>query len=870
MGEVWRARDTRLGRDVALKVLPEAFTADAARVARFEREAKLLATLSHPGIAAAFGFERFDGVALLVLELIPGPTLRDRLQRGPLAVPEALTVARQIAEALEAAHEKGIVHRDLKPSNVKLSADGRVKLLDFGLAKSLEVHEHDAEVSNLSTETSPTEAGAVLGTAPYMSPEQVRGHAVDARADVWAFGCVLFEMLTGRRAFAGETGSDVIAAILEREPRWDLLPSGLPPVVLALLRRCLAKDPARRLHHIADARIEIEEAVAEPGPAPASRVRRREAAAGIAMSAALLIAAGAWVGMRPGRARTAPRMRANIAVPPFAQLHGEVDSASTLALAPDGSHLVFPVSGRGIPSFFTRPLDRDTALPIVGSRGYGAFFSPDGAWLGYQFDRVLMKIPPQGGTAVPICDSIGIRGASWGDDGNIVFGNFKQGLSVVSADGGTPRPVTSLGPGEHSHRWPHMLPGSQSALFTVQTPSGRQDEGRIEVVSLRSGQRQTLVKGAGFGRYLPTGHLLYATFGTLYAVPFNLERLKITGPAVALIDNVRMSSSGTGMVYLDVSATGLLVYATPYHHPARRLLVWVDRQGNVTPVTDERRTFASNDGCMGAVPRLSPDETQITVTIAEHNGVDVDVWVFDIRRGGWTRVTTAHNGQAAVWAPNGRLALSAGLLDVYVKDAPHREPRRLTESSGWENVSGWTPDGKVLAFSLQDPETQFDIWTLAVDEVPPRPKLFVATPYNEGGAVFSRDGRWVAYASYESGRSEVYVRSYPDGQQQTMVSGDGGENPMWSRDGRELFYRNGNAVLAVPVTTGAQIRVGRPQQLFAGKFGRSSPFNPAPYDVSSDGRFLMVLEDQEADPPRLVVVPDWFEELRAAVPAGGR
>ena len=859
MGEVWRARDTRLGREVAIKFLPEAFATDVSRLSRFEREAKLLASLNHPGIATVHGFEQVDGVSMLVQELVGGPTLAERLRRGALSIPEALEIGCRIAEAIEAAHEKGIVHRDLKPSNVKLAADGRVKVLDFGLAKALGTERAVADVSKLTTDTSPTGAGAILGTAPYMSPEQARGEAVDERTDIWAFGCVLYEMLAGKRAFPGATGTDAIAAILEREPDWAALPEATPAPVRSLLRRCLAKKADRRLRDVADARLEIEEALGGSGEIAAPvRSRWRTRSLGSLVILGMLAAAGtSWLWTRSSRPGHHVPTRFNIDVEPSSQLPPYFDTAM-VAISPDGRQLVYQAAKRGL---FIRSLDRPGARQLGGTeRAQHPFFSPDGLSLGFSVGGKLVKVPLSGGSARVIAEVGLLRGASWGEDGTIVYTpNPWAGLFRVSAEGGLPQKLTEPDPTtETSHRWPQLLPGGRAVVFTIHALSGRIDESRIAAISLDTGGRKVLVQGGTQGRYVPTGHLVYASGGSMFAAPFDIRRLEVTGPAVPVVEDVRMSDN-TGVAHFDFSRNGIAVYVAPHERPREAALLWVDRKGAATAVTSTRRAF------YGA-PRLSPDGRRLAVAVLEPT--ELNLWLLDIARQTWTKLTFEKDNAEPIWSPDGtRIAFSSnrdGYRNLYRMRWDGGGVERFTTSRHWQWPTDWLPGADVVQFDTQTPETGRDIW-----EVPlhgdRRPRPLIVTPMHEYGARISPDGRWLAYWSTESGRPEVYVRAYGGSDRRWTISTEGGSRPAWSRTGREIFYRKGTKILAVPVTTTPDFRAGSPIVLFdRGKdlFG---------YDVTPDGQRFVIAEDAETEPERLqiVVIPDWFEELKAKVPVPG-
>jgi serine/threonine-protein kinase len=860
MGEVWRARDTRLDREVAIKVLPEAFATDASRLSRFEREAKLLAALNHPGIATVHGFEHVDGVSMLIQELVEGPTLAERLRRGALPVREALELAGRIAEALEAAHEKGIVHRDLKPSNVKLTADRRVKVLDFGLAKALAGEASTGDVSKLPTDTSPTGAGVILGTAPYMSPEQARGESVDERTDIWAFGCVLYEMLAAKRAFPGASGTDVVVGILEREPDWKALPSDVPPLARSVLRRCLRKDRSQRLHAMADARLEIEEALTGTGSQAAAEPawsRWSAPRAWLVILGVLAAAGTSWLWTRsPPPGHHAPT-RFNIDVAASTQLPLETVTAP-IAISPDGRQLAYQAEGQGL---YVRALDQARARRIPGTEGASQpFFSPDGQWLGCVADGKLLRVPLGGGSPRVIAEAPQVRGASWADDGTIVYTpHTLSGLFRVSSEGGAPSKLTEPDPSqETSHRWPQVLPGGHAVLFTIHPPSGRIDESRIAALSLKTGDRKILVQGGIYGRYVPTGHLVFASGGSMFAAPFDVGKLELMGPAAAVLDDVRMAW-GSGAAHFDFSRGGTAMYVMPHQRPGEAALQWVDRKGAAAPVTSTRRAFRD--------PQLSPDGRRLAVHVQEPKGNDL--WLLDIARQAWTRLTFAKDNTVPVWSPDGaRIAFTSnrnGHYNLYLIAADGGGVERLTTSVSWQFPSSWSPDGRVLLFDGSNPDTDWDIWEVPVDG-DRRPRPLVATPLKEAEASLSPDSRWLAYTSDESGRSEVYVRAHGGSDRRWTISTEGGSEPLWSHMGREIVYRNGTKILAVPVATTPTFKAGVPAVLFdRGK-------RVLGYDVTPDGQRFVIAEDAETEPERLqiVFIPDWFEELKAKVPVPPR
>ena len=873
MGEVYRARNTKLGREVAIKVLPEAFAQNEERLARFEREARLLASLNHPNIATLYGFEQSDGVRFLVMELADGETLAERLRRGPIPVEDALPIFKQIAEGLEAAHEKGIIHRDLKPANIKVSSEGKVKVLDFGLAKAMSGDPVKSEVSESPTITrDATATGVILGTAAYMSPEQARGKPIDKRTDIWAFGCCLYEAITGRVAFLGETVSDTLAKVLERQADWGALPEATPGLVRSLLRRCLRKDLSGRLRDMADVRIEIEEALAEPHQvelavmAPvAPLASRRMMLRGLAILIAGILAGGLVVWTFIGPETTGPHIpkRLNISVPPSLQWPGVGSALAVLALSPDGTRVVFSAYSNGERQLYMRPIDQLEITAIPGTEGgYSPFFSPDSKWLGFASEGKLKKVAVDGGEPLPICDADAVRGASWGADGSILFAAGDKGLLRVSAQGGTPQVVTrpETEAKERLYRWPQILPGGQAALFSTMTTSQRDEERTVSVLSLKTAEWRVLVKGATYPRYVPTGHLLYARVGSIVAAPFDLKRLELIGPPEPVLDDVRMTaSSGSGYAYYDISAEGSLIYVPGYPRPTDRTLVWVDRSGNVEPLTETRRPYMQ--------PRLSPDGDRLVVGI-EGMSTD-DIWLLDIERGMWTRLTFEGNNGLPTWSPDGEWVVfdsnRHGAWNLFRTPADGSgATEQLTESEYGGTPGSFSPDGTVIFFVEQKGASGWDIWMQPLEgDTTLQP--FLVTPFAEVTPTFSPNGRWVAYRSLESGRNEIYVRPYLGPGRKWQISTDDGVEPVWSKDGRELFYRNGDNIMVVPVQTEPDFAAGRPQLLFVAPFMDKSWRS---YDVTPDGqRFVMVQKHEDtAKRQELVVVPDWFEELKRLVP----
>jgi serine/threonine protein kinase/Tol biopolymer transport system component len=864
MGEVYVADDLNLNCKVALKFLPDAFAGDPERMARFEREAKLLASLNHPNIAAIYGLEQADGKRFLVLELVEGETLAQRISQGALPVDEALSICRQIAEGLEAAHEKGVIHRDLKPANVMIAEGDKVKILDFGLAKALfdESQIVDSSQSPTITEAM-TRPGVILGTAAYMSPEQAKGKLVDKRADIWAFGCILYECLTGKRAFEGETVTEMLASILKGEPDWQGLPEATPSGIQALLRRCLQKDLLRRLHDAADARIEIEESLVFPQktlPTVPEKKYRRRTVLWCMLSFGILafIGIAIWILKSSPPSVGQPPAHVEVSLPPGDRL--ATGNYPPIALSPDGRHLAYVATRGGMRQLFVRSMDSYEARALLGTEGADCpFFSPDSTWIGFFAGGKLKKIPIAGGTALTICDSGGIGGAAWGSDGMIVFSNSNSaGLSRVSAIGGNPHILTTVdrGKGESSHRWPQFLPGGKEILITVATGSGW-DEQHIAALRLGTEEKRIILRGGHTGRFIPTGHLVYYRAGALLAVLFDPVRMEVVGnPPETVAEGVAQSESIVGAQY-SFSETGSLAYVSAGLRQFDRRLVWVDREGKVEPLAAPIRAYFYQR-LMG--PSLSPDGRQIAVQIESRYR---EIWIYDIARGTLTRLTTeSGSNYFPIWTPDGKrityLGFRAGYRNLYWRDADGTgDEEQLTTGENQQLSTSWSPDGKWLIYSELSPATGYDIWMLSVDGER-KQKPFLRTQFTESNAQFSPDGRFLAYQSDDSGRTEIYVRPFPGPGGKYQISIEGGENARWARNGRELFFRNGNAMMAVDIKMQPAFTAGKPRLLFEGQLGDG--------DVAPDGkRFLMVQPVDPEPPTRIHLVLNWFEELKQRV-----
>jgi Tol biopolymer transport system component len=858
MGEVYRARDTRLDRQVAVKILPARFSDDPDRLARFEREARALASLNHPHIAQIYGVEEADGIRAFAMELVEGETLADRLGRGPIAVKEALEIARQIAGALDAAHERGIIHRDLKPANIKVRPDGTVKVLDFGLAKAFgSMSDSDPAQSPTVTEFS-SHVGVILGTAAYMSPEQARGLAVDKRTDIWAFGAVLYELLTGGRAFPGPTVSDTIAAIISREPDWAALPGSAPPSVRRLLLRCLAKDPQRRVRDIGDVSLEIDETLASgvASGAPIDRTPRPPAARWALAAAGVIAAIGivvlVWALQGGRRNIVRPVTRATVTLSGDQKLD-TTNMAEPLALSPDGRRLVYVANSTGQTQLYLRNLDAFAARPIGGTDGARyPFFSPDGEWVAFFSQGKLKRVSLQGGAPVTICEvPIVGRGGAWARDGTIVFDPGESGLMRVSATGGPPESLKSRDAvmDRTNLSWPHFLPDSRVVLATA----GIGSNSRIVALSLDSGEWRDI--GQGFQpHYVPPGYLIFHAAGVregeIHVVPFDATTLTAGLGSVSVLGGVFRSENGGG-AYFAVSRTGSLIFAPGGH---ARTLVRVERSGRRTPLTDDRRGFR--------FPAISPDGRGIAVTVDPRPS---QIWVYDlVRKSGIPLATTDHNLWGR-WTPDGRQVVYTSGGEMYVRAADASTgARRLLARTGAQYAGAWLQDARSLIFADDaGPPNRSDIWLLPAGS---EPRALIATAAHEVSPALSPDRQWLAYTSDETGRQEVHVRPFPGlDRGKWVVSTGGGVAPVWSPTSRELFYMSGNALMAVRVNTQAgDFSAAPPERLFDGPFETGSP----QFDIAPDGSYFVMVEgDPDARPTQIQVVLNWLEELARLVPA---
>jgi len=851
MGSVYRARDPRMGREVAIKVAAERFSE------RFSREVRAVAALNHPNICHVYDV----GPNYLVMELVEGES-----PKGPLPLEEALRIARQIADALEEAHEKGIVHRDLKPGNIKIRPDGTVKVLDFGLAKVAQASAHEPDPQTSPTLTiSPTRVGMILGTAAYMSPEQARGKPVDNRADIWSFGAVLYEILTGKQAFGGESVSDTLASVLKLDPDWDRLPANTPGAVRKLLRRCLTKDRRQRLQAIGEARIAIEEVTGGKAEEVETTVRSLRSRLGSVgwIAAAIILSVALWGWLRP--APPAPRSVVRLTTTlPVANVIGAI------ALSRDGSRLAFV--GGPHRQIYVRMMDQLEAKPIPGTEEASSIcFSPDGQWISYfggTSKPKLMKIAVAGGPAQVLVDAVSafVFTQDWGSDDNILFTGNGGSLMRIPAAGGTPQTLATPDPksNEMFLAGPQLLPGGKQVLVNIARsggPAGR--GGQLAALNLQTGEKKILIDHAvAVGRYLPTGpgpaagHIVYYTplTGSLMAAAFDASRMEVKGSPVPVLDGVQ-GYGNSPFALLGVSDSGTLAYVAGDQGPrSAYTLVWVDRKGVEQPLPAPPRAYGS--------PRLSPDGQRIALGISD---LEREVWVYDLARGTLQNVTSGGYGYSPIWTPDGKRLIYAASNGTSVVWAPFdgsSPPSILTRAEkGAITPTSVSPDGKLIGYY----PTSGDLWVLPLPEGSSgetKPQAFLDSRVRKVEPAFSADGRWVAYRSDETGNREIWVVPYPGPGGQILISTDGGATPRWSHDGRELFYRNGDRMMAVDVQTSPAFRAGTPKVLFKGTYASA-------YDVSPDGkRFLMIKPPATAQAPtdQVTVVVNWFEELHRRVP----
>jgi serine/threonine-protein kinase len=867
MGEVYRAQDTRLGRDVAIKILPAAFTFDPDRLARFDREARLLASLNHPNIATIHGVEERDGRLAIVMELVEGETLADRLARGPLNATDALAIARQVADALDSAHEKGIVHRDLKPGNIMITPAGTAKVLDFGVAKSAPLDGALDRADAPTITTGGTLNGLIVGTPAYMSPEQARGQAVDKRTDIWAFGCVLYEMLTGTLAFPGATVSDTIATILKHEPDWQSLSATTSPRVSDLLRRCLQKDPKRRLRDAGDVVNQIDDAVSHAAGGEDTGARRATPrrvipfVAAAAMLGLMIGGASAWIAAtRWTRSAPSPLVQ-------FIAAAGDSDPLDPsgvdrdVVISPDGSRLVYVTGGPGRIRLVTRALaELGTTLLVEGGTARAPFFSPDGKWVGF-FDAFgrIRRLSISGGPVLEVCRiaGTGARGASWSTDDTILFATADAGTGLmrVPAAGGTPEVLTrpDAAKGELDHFWPEVLPNARGVLFTIVSP-GSTESAQIAVLDLASHKQRILVRGGSHAQYVEPGFLVYGTPAGVYAIRFDVDRLEVTGTAFKVLDRVAVTPEGA--VNVAVSREGTLVYARTPSATSDRVPVWVARDGREEPIAAPPRPYV--------YPRLSPDGSRIALETWDQGR---DIWVWDIARETLTRLTDNPGRDGfPLWTPDGQRVMFGSArnapANVFWRAADGTgSGGRITESGKNQFPYTLTPDGLQLLIREDDTETGPDIGIVSLKGNTPAAPL-IRTAASELNAEISPNGRWLAYQSNESGQDQIYVSPFPEvGTARWQISAAGGTRPVWARNGKELFYLAFNGLNSVELAAEHVFKAGRSTRLIERRYFAETAFIGRTYDVSADSQRFLMIKNTADGGPQLVVVQHWTEQI---------
>jgi eukaryotic-like serine/threonine-protein kinase len=872
MGEVYCCRDTKLGRDVAVKILPETFTHDPERIARFRREAQVLASLNHPHIGAIYGLDEANGQQFLVLELVDGESLDKRIARGALPVDEALGIAKQIAEALEAAHEKGIIHRDLKPANIALTKDGNVKVLDFGLAKATEAAGATSlDLANSPTITSPammTGMGMILGTAAYMSPEQAKGRPADKRSDIWAFGCVLYEMLTGKRAFEGEDVSDTLAAVLRGEPDWTALPRHVLPNVLSIVQGSLAKDRTQRISDIGVVRFlmnDRRDASGTSGAAPSLWKRAFPAVVSVSVAApmALLVA---WTLRGPAPSPVVTRF----AIPLKEGQQFTNNGRQLLAVSPDGSRVVYVANNQ----LYLRAMSESNAQPIAGTESgqtTSPVFSPDGRSIAFWSSGALKRIAISGGAAVTICPAVNPFGMSWDDD-EILLGQGSQGIMRVSANGGTPQPLVAAKTGELAHG-PQMLPDRQAVLFTLATGTSDRsetwDKAQVMVQSLPSGQRKTLVSGGADARYIPTGHLVYVLAGVVFAARFDPRRLDIIGGPVPIIEGVaRAGAFQTGVAHFVTSNNGSLVYVPgpASTSSAQQTVAFLDRQGRVEPLKLPLGPYEH--------PRVSNDGTRLAV--GTDDGKASAIWIYDLAGASARRqLTFGGRNRFPIWSADGqRVAFQsdregdvalfwqradgAGAAERLTK--PERETTHVPES--------WAPDGQTLLLAMsKESRVSLHVLSLPSKQTASYGGVEASSPIS---AAFSPDGRWVAYSYGGPGNTSTFVQPFPATGAKYLIAA--AYHPFWSPDGRELFFHpRGSRFEASAITTKPSFSFASPLELPTGNLVERATFERN-IDITPDGkRFVGVIASDQTQSgtmvaPQIQVVLNWFEELKRRAP----
>jgi serine/threonine protein kinase/dipeptidyl aminopeptidase/acylaminoacyl peptidase len=864
MGVVYKGRDTRLGRDVAIKMISPALAGDATRLIRFTREARVLASLSHPNIATVYGLEESGEVRFLVMELMAGDTLASRIKRaGSMTIPEALNVCAQIATGLEAAHDLGVVHRDLKPGNVMYASDGKIKVLDFGLAREITKPAHETQGES-ATDLTMTMAGAILGTPAYMSPEQLRSEPADRGADVFAFGCVLYECLTGKQTFPGNSTAQIVAAVLEREPDWSAIPSRTPDSIRRLLRRCLAKDQRRRLRDLGDARIELEDALTarEWLTTPPTVRRRRKRIAWLVVTA---LAVAAVVGStflllhQWSTQLVAGGSLERFSIPlPGPKAQNDL-SHLRVAISRDGRTLVCSAFDGQKQHLWVRRKGDISFSKLDGTEGaWIPSLSPDGQRVTYFLDGALMKGRTSGGTSYRICNVSGYWGNyCWGTDGMITFvPAWGRGLARINAEGGALKFVSHVdyANGEFAQLSPFVLPDNRTALVTVW--DGKQAL-KIVALDMQTGTRKPVVENATSARVAATplgNYLLFERANTIYAAPFDVENIAVTGSEVAIVDGVMTDRNLFHAVY-DVADDGTLVYIPGTQYQELSRLVWLGDNGATTPFNEDHLSFAE--------PNFSADGNKLLVTLKDDQ---YKAYVYDIKRGTFERAITEGDTAASAISPDGSKIVYSTNRDgpycVWLKDlATNRDELLLKGGTDYQAQPDWSPDGKYIAFSMSpNNESSRDVWTMNLEKR--EPVALCNSPAEERSPRFSPSGKWLAYVSDASGVREVYVKSFPDGQQTRQITFGGGDWPEWAPDGKLLYYRHKDTLYSIPLSANDGNPAGRASVVYTGRFGQSD-YEMPDYTVAPDGRVLLIeLSERGPSVSSMNVVLNWYEVLR--------
>ena len=878
MGEVYRARDEKLSRDVAIKVLPSDLSTNAERLHRFEQEAQAAGALNHQSILAVYDIGMHDSAPYVVSELLEGESLRDILSQRSLGARKATEYATQLAQGLNAAHETGIIHRDLKPDNIFITNDDRLKILDFGLAKLVQSSQTNVQ-TDIATRRAYTNPGTVMGTAGYMSPEQVRGDELDRRSDIFSFGSILYEMLTGQRAFRRETSAETMAAILKEEPpEFSVTNSTISPSLERIVRRCLEKQPARRFQSATDLAFALDALSAPSGPSLTETLHatgvsfvKRERLVWIAVGVLLLFAVGLLLltltrSRQPG-AESSTVVRYEISTPDKTALN--LIRWPSMALSADGSTVVFVGTTNGIQGLYVRRRDETAIKPIPGTEGASSpAFSPDGKWIAFLADRTLKKTTLDGqvATVLKVDDA---RGISWAGEDTLLYSpDASEGLFLISAEGGEPKRVTKpdTTTNERTHRWPQVLPGGKAAIFTVgmlNSPDSY-EQANIHVVNFATGDNHMVLQGASMARYAPTGHLIFAKGGSLYAVGFDLETLATRGKPQLILQGVAGDET-TGVVHFAIADDGTLAYVPGSPGANMRRIVWVDRSGKVQPINLGPAQY--ND------VRLSPDSSRAAVLVGSSGSGDV--WVYDLTRATSTRLTFNGRNATPIWSRDGKSIYyvemdptAAGKSLVTRKPADgSRDAQTLVSLDGTAYIKALMPDGDFGIFDYQRSTGNGNIVQSKLGEGATLMEL-VSTGFAESAAVLAPDGRWLAYQSNESDRPEIYVRDMSAAGGRWQISTGGGEEPRWSHDGRELYYRNGNLFMSVTISTRPSFHASTPTNLFGGIFDLRTNTGIT-YDVDPKGnRFLMIRPVEESTAPSVMIVLNWFEELRRLAPTG--